>query len=80
MREIRKYKKSSDLLIPAMSFSQSIQKVAMSVLGSNEPKFCFKLDAIKAPQEATEGFLVDLFKDTLLCAIHVKRDIFVNLL
>jgi len=29
--------------------------------------------ALLALQEASEGFVVDLFEDTMLCAVHAKR-------
>ena len=74
LREIRKYQKSSDLLIPAMPFSRLIREVAQSVLGYNMPEFRFQSAAIMALQEAAEAFLVTLFQDTLLCAIHAKRE------
>ena len=33
----------------------------------------FQSAAIMALQEAAEAYLVTLFEDTLLCAIHAKR-------
>jgi len=73
LREIRKYQKSSDLLIPAMPFSRLIREVAQSVLGYNVAEFKFQSAALMALQEAAEAFLVTLFEDTVLCAIHAKR-------
>jgi len=73
LREIRKYQKSSDLLIPAMPFSRLIREVAQSVLGYNVAEFRFQSSALMALQEAAEAFLVTLFEDTVLCAIHAKR-------
>jgi len=73
LREIRKYQKSSDLLIPAMPFSRLIREVAQSVVGYNVTEFRFQSAAIMALQEAAEAFLVTLFEDTVLCAIHAKR-------
>jgi len=73
LREIRKYQKSSNLLIPAMPFSRLIREVARNVLGFNVSEFKFQSAALMALQEAAEAFLVTLFEDTVLCAIHAKR-------
>merc|ERR1711872_1145787 len=73
LREIRKYQKSSDLLIPAMPFSRLIREIVQSVLGYNTPEFRFQSAALMALQEAAEAYLVHLFEDTVLCAIHAKR-------
>jgi len=73
LREIRKYQKSCDLLIPALPFSRLIREVAQSVLGYSMPDVRFQSSAIMALQEAAEAYLVTLFEDTVLCAIHAKR-------
>ena len=73
LKEIRKYQKSSDLLIPSLPFSRLIREVAQSVLGSSMPDIRFQSSAILALQEASEAYLVTLFEDTVLCAIHARR-------
>eukprot|EP00092_Neocalanus_flemingeri_P098528 GFUD01125653.1.p1 GENE.GFUD01125653.1~~GFUD01125653.1.p1 ORF type:complete len:320 (-),score=95.93 GFUD01125653.1:28-987(-) len=73
LKEIRKYQKSCDLLIPSLPFSRLIREVAQSVLGHSLPDIRFQSTAIKALQEAAEAYLVTLFEDTILCAIHAKR-------
>ena len=73
LKEIRKYQKSSDLLIPSLPFSRLIREVAQSVLGSSMPDIRFQSAAILALQEAAEAYLVTLFEDTVLCAIHARR-------
>ena len=70
LKEIRKYQKSTNLLIPKLPFSRLIREIAV--------QFCsvdmrFQSVAILALQEAAEAFLVTLYEDTLLCAIHAKR-------
>jgi histone H3 len=35
--------------------------------------FCFQYTAVLALQEASEAYLISLFEDTNLCAIHAKR-------
>jgi histone H3 len=69
LREIRKYQKGTDLLIRKLPFQRLVREIAQD----------FKLDlrfqstAILALQEASESYLVGLFEDTNLCAIHAKR-------
>jgi len=73
LKEIRKYQKSCDLLIPSLPFSRLIREVAQSVLGSSMLDIRFQSSAILALQEASEAYLVTLFEDTMLCAIHARR-------
>lgn len=69
LREIRRYQKTTDLLIRKMPFARLAREVAHE----------FKTDArysstgILATQEAAEAFLVGRFEHTNLCAIHAKR-------
>eukprot|EP00092_Neocalanus_flemingeri_P002694 GFUD01002884.1.p1 GENE.GFUD01002884.1~~GFUD01002884.1.p1 ORF type:complete len:194 (-),score=51.43 GFUD01002884.1:158-739(-) len=73
LREIRKYQKSCDLLIPSLPFSRLIREVAQAVLGHCMPDIRFQSSAIKALQEAAEAYLVTLFEDTMCCAVHARR-------
>ena len=67
--EIRHYQKSSALLIRKLPFQRLVREIAQD----------FKMDlrfqsvAILCLQEAAEAYLVGLFEDTNLCAIHAKR-------
>ena len=69
LREIRKYQKSSELLIPKLPFQRLVREVAQT-FGAN---LRFQSHAILALQEASEVFLTAVFEDTNLCAIHAKR-------
>lgn len=69
LREIRKYQKCTDLLILKMPFQRLVKEVASQI----RTDFRFQGQAILALQEATEAYLVGLFEDTNLCAIHAKR-------
>eukprot|EP00092_Neocalanus_flemingeri_P037389 GFUD01040713.1.p1 GENE.GFUD01040713.1~~GFUD01040713.1.p1 ORF type:complete len:403 (-),score=64.53 GFUD01040713.1:106-1287(-) len=75
LKEIRKYQKSCDLLIPSLPFSRLVREVAQSVVGHGHtmPDIRFQSSAIKALQEASEAYLVTLFEDTMLCAVHARR-------
>ncbi|KAG5351881.1 histone H3.1 [Termitomyces sp. Mn162] len=69
LREIRRYQKSTELLIPKLPFQRLVREVAQD-FGN---KLRFQTSAISALQEAAEAYLVDLFQDTNLAAIHAKR-------
>ena len=69
LREIRKFQKSTDLLIRKLPF----QKVVREIAGDFKSDLRFQSQAVLALQEATEAYLVGLFEDTNLCAIHAKR-------
>jgi len=70
LREIRAYQSSAQLLIPKLPFSRLVKEIAQerSVQGLR-----FQSAALMALQEAAESYMVHLFEDTLLCAIHAKR-------
>jgi len=70
LREIRRYQKSSDLLIQKLPFQRMVREIAQKV-GKQDLRF--QSDAIGALQEASEAYLVKLFDDSNLCAIHAKR-------
>jgi histone H3 len=69
LREIRKYQKSTDLLIRRLPFQRLIREVAQEF----KPELRFQSTALLALQEASEAYLTGLFEDTNLCAIHAKR-------
>jgi len=69
LREIRKYQKSTDLLIRKLPFQRLVREIAQDF--KNDLRF--RAQAIFALQEASESYLVALFEDTNLCAIHAKR-------
>ncbi|TVU31068.1 hypothetical protein EJB05_22735, partial [Eragrostis curvula] len=69
LREIRKYQKSTDLLIRKLPFQRLVREIAQDF----KTDLRFQSHAILALQEAAEAYLVGLFEDTNLCAIHAKR-------
>jgi histone H3 len=100
LREIRRYQKSTDLLIRKLPFQRLVREIAqdfkndLSVAHTRSDRdftsatamltysalsglfSCsrrFQGSAILALQEAAESYLVGLFEDTNLCAIHAKR-------
>lgn len=69
LREIRRYQKSTDLLIRKLPFQRLVREIAQDF----KTELRFQSAAIGALQEAAEAYLVGLFEDTNLCAIHAKR-------
>ncbi|XP_066574385.1 histone H3-like centromeric protein A isoform X2 [Amia ocellicauda] len=69
LMEIRRYQKSTELLLRKGPFSRVVREVCQM----------FRVDlkwqaiALSALQEAAEAFLVRLFQDAYLCTIHAKR-------
>ncbi|KIX10610.1 histone H3-like centromeric protein CSE4 [Rhinocladiella mackenziei CBS 650.93] len=71
LREIRRYQQSTDLLILKLPFARLVREVSVYI--GARPDLRWQSQAIQALQEASEAFLVHLFEDTNLCAIHAKR-------
>ena len=69
LREIRKYQKSTELLIRKLPFQRLVREIAQEY----KTDLRFQSSAVLALQEASESYLVGLFEDTNLCAIHAKR-------
>jgi len=69
LREIRKFQKSTDLLIRKLPFQRLVREIAQQF----KTDLRFQSSAIGALQESVEAYLVSLFEDTNLAAIHAKR-------
>jgi len=69
LREIRRYQKSTELLIRKLPFQRLVREIAQDF----KTDLRFQSSAIGALQEASEAYLVALFEDTNLAAIHAKR-------
>ncbi|SAL97052.1 hypothetical protein [Absidia glauca] len=78
LREIRRYQvsskslfamKSTELLIRKLPFQRLVREIAQDF----KTDLRFQSSAIGALQEAAEAYLVSLFEDTNLAAIHAKR-------
>ena len=70
LREIRRYQKSTELLIRKLPFQRLVREIANEFIPT---PVHFQSAAIVALQEASEAYMVGLFEDTNLCAIHAKR-------
>ena len=70
LREIRKYQKTTELLIRKLPFHRLVREVTEKVAGYH---LRYTTGAMEALQEDTEAYLVALFEECNLCAIHAKR-------
>ena len=71
LREIRRYQKGSELLIRKAPFQRLVKQIAHVEMKKKDLRF--QSHAILALQEASEAYLVGLFQDTNMVAIHSKR-------
>ena len=65
----KKYQKTTELLLRKLPFQNLVREIAQDF----KTDLRFQSSAIAALQEAAESYLVGLFEDTNLCAIHAKR-------
>ncbi|KAG5360327.1 histone H3-like centromeric protein CSE4 [Yarrowia sp. B02] len=73
LKEIRRYQRGTELLIAKLPFARVVREVALNYLGKEYGNLQWQSMALLALQEAAEAFLVHLFEDVNLCAIHAKR-------
>jgi len=69
LRDIRRYQKSTALLLRKLPFQRLVREIAQDF----QSDLRFRSSAMMALQEASEAYIVGLFEDTNLCAIHAKR-------
>ena len=65
------YQKSTELLIRKQPFQRLVREITGELFPCKELRF--QSTALLALQEAAEAYLVGLFEDTNLCAIHAGR-------
>ena len=79
LREIRRYQKSTECFIKRSPFQKLIREISQGCRvcpdGPGTPciQVRFQSTAIAALQEAAENFIVGLFEDINLLAVHAKR-------
>ncbi|VDK71887.1 unnamed protein product [Litomosoides sigmodontis] len=70
-KEVRKYQKSTKLLLKKLPFSRLVREITAELTASNG--YHFAVEGIAALQEASEAFLVQFFENSMLCCSHAKR-------
>jgi histone H3 len=68
LRKIKKYQKSTDLLLRKLPFQRVVREVAREY----KDDLKFKKSAVLTIQEFTENYITNLMQDTLLCTVHRK--------
>ena len=68
LKEIRHFQKNTALLIRKLPFQRLVREIAQDF----KTDLRFQQAAIRALQEVAEAYLVGLFEDANLCAIHAK--------
>ena len=71
LRQIRKYQKSTDLLIRKLPFQRLVKEIVHKAFPNLDLRF--QSTALLTLQEAAESFLVNMFNDVNLIAIHGNR-------
>jgi len=69
IREIRRYQKSTNLLFRRLPFQRLVREITQFF----KTDMRFQESAIAAIQESAEAYLISIFEDTNLCAIHAHR-------
>ena len=69
LREIRRYQKTTELLLRKLPFMRLVREVAQDFRSDCR----FQSVAILILQEASEQYLTGVMEETQLCAIHAKR-------
>ena len=69
LKEIRKFQRTTDLLLRKLPFQRLVREITQEFKSDMR----FQTVAVQAIQEAAEMYLVGLFEDTNLFAIHAKR-------
>jgi histone H3 len=75
LREIQKFQKNTDLLIRKAPFQHLVRKIALK-FGKSDLQI--QSTAVLALQEAAIYFMVDVFSNTNMCAMHGKRVTIMN--
>ena len=73
LREIRRYQKTTDLLIPKIRFQRVVREIVQDTRGPGKPMLRMASKAILALQEGAEFFLMNYLTEMNLAAIHAKR-------
>ena len=69
LHDIRHFQQSTALLIRKLPFQRLVREIAQDF----KTDLRFQSVAVLCLQEAVEAYLVGLFEDTNLCAIHARR-------
>jgi len=69
LREIRKFQKTTELIIPRAAMYRLIREIAQDI----KVDLRFTKDALEALHESAEAYMYTMMELTNLCAIHARR-------
>ena len=69
LREIKKYQKSTDMLLPHAPFHRLVRSICSNI----DSDLRFQSQALLALQESSEAYLTSVFEDANLCSLHANR-------
>eukprot|EP01029_Cantina_marsupialis_P029149 TRINITY_DN779871_c0_g1_i1.p1 TRINITY_DN779871_c0_g1~~TRINITY_DN779871_c0_g1_i1.p1 ORF type:complete len:143 (+),score=12.87 TRINITY_DN779871_c0_g1_i1:83-511(+) len=69
LQEIRKYQRSTELLIQKLPFQRLVREISQDI----DVEYRWQGTALAALQEAAEAYCVGLLEDSNLCSIHAGR-------
>ena len=79
LREIRRYQQSTECLIKRTHFNKLVKEISQEYRvcpdgpGTPSVQVRFQSTALAALKEAAENFIVGLFEDVNLLAVHTRR-------
>ena len=71
LREIRRFQKTTELLIRKAPFQRVVREIAQKMFPNMDLRF--QSLAVLALHEASEAYMIGMFEDTNLAALHEKR-------
>ena len=71
LREIRRFQKTTDLLIRKAPFQRLVREITQNLFPKKDIRF--QSLAVLALHEAAEAYMIGMFEDTNLAALHAKR-------
>ena len=69
LREIKQYQRSTDTIVPRAP----LQRIVKDITSKYMPEARYSHGALEAVHQCLESYMVALFEDTGLCAVHAKR-------
>lgn len=75
LREVKRYQRSTNLLIPQVALNRLIREVTQDIgKRDTEENVRYQSAAVLALQEASEAYLVSLFETADRCRLHAGRE------
>jgi len=73
LQEIRRFQRGTGMLLRKLPFQRLVREIFLEHFAINDQQIRWQASALEALQVAAEDYLIRLFEDANLCAIHAKR-------